>query len=154
MRSILEGEQIILIDELDLHLHPSWQLQVVSNLERKFPNCQFFVSSHSSLVLSSLGEKDKLVVLRDGGQLELSDIPYGDNGDYILKRFFGLSSVRNPIVQAEIDGISAELVKEHPDFNEIERKLDTLKEQGVQFEESVKMRLQLAQKKKKAHEKD
>ena len=56
MRSILEGEQIILIDELDLHLHPSWQLQVVSNLERKFPNCQFFVSSHSSLVLSSLGE--------------------------------------------------------------------------------------------------
>lgn len=154
MRSILEGEQIILIDELDLHLHPSWQLQVVSNLERKFPNCQFFVSSHSSLVLSSLGEKDKLVVLRDGGQLELSDIPYGDNGDYILKRFFGLRSVRNPMVQAEIDGISAELVKEHPDLNEIERKLDTLKEQGVQFEESVKMRLQLAQKKKKAHEKD
>lgn len=152
--TILEGEQIILIDELDLHLHPSWQLQVVSNLERKFPNCQFFVSSHSSLVLSSLGENDKLVVLRDGRQIELSDIPYGDNGDYILKRFFGLRSVRNPKVQAEIDSISTELLKEHPNFNEIEKKLNTLKEQGVQFEESVKMRLQLAQKKMKAHEKD
>ncbi len=152
--AILEGEQIILIDELDLHLHPSWQLQVVSNLERKFPNCQFFVSSHSSLVLSSLGEKDKLVVLRDGGKIELSDIPYGDNGDYILKRFFGLRSVRNPKVQEEIDSISTELLKEHPNFNEIEKKLNTLKEQGVQFEESVKMRLQLAQKKMKAHEKD
>ena len=56
--------------------------------------------------------------------------------------------------QEEIDNISAELSKEHPDLNEIERKLDTLKEKGVQFEESVKMRLQLAQKKKKAHEKD
>ncbi len=153
-RSILEGEQIILIDELDLHLHPSWQLQVISNLERKFPNCQFFVSSHSSLVLSSLGEEDKLVVLRDGGQLVLSDIPYGDNGDYILKRFFGLQSVRNPKVQAEIDSISAELVKDHPDFYEIERKLDDLTGKGVQFEESVKMRLQLAQKKKNTHEKD
>lgn len=151
---VLDGEQIILIDEVDLHLHPSWQLMVISNLEQKFPHCQFFVTSHSPLVLSSLAVQDKLVVLRDGGKLELSDIPYGDNGDYILKRFFGLNSVRNPEVQEEIDFISNELNKERPDFNEIERKLDALKDKGVQFEESVKMRLQLAQKKKKAHEKN
>lgn len=151
--SILDGEQIVLIDELDLHLHPSWQLNILSNLERRFPNCQFFVSSHSSLVLSSIGEEDKLVVLRDGKQVELSDIPFGDNGDYILKRFFGLSSVRNPKVQEEIDSISAELVKDHPDTNDVERKLNYLSEKGVQFEESVKMRLQLAQKKKMFHEK-
>ncbi len=150
----LDGEQIILIDELDLHLHPSWQLQVASNLEQKFPNCQFFVTSHSPLVLSSLGEQDNLVVLRDGGEVELSDIPYGDNGDYILKRFFGLRSVRLPQVQAEIDSISDELSKLKPDVNEIERKLDELKMKGVQFEESIKMRLQLAQKKKEIHEKD
>lgn len=151
---ILNGELIVLIDELDLHLHPSWQLQMVSNLERKFPNCQFFVSSHSPLVLSSLCDEDKLVALRNGEQVEFSAVPYGDNGDYILKRFFGLSSVRDPRVQEEIDSISAELVKEYPDLNMIERKLDALREKGVQFEESVKMRLQLAQKKKIAHEKD
>lgn len=151
---ILNGELIILIDELDLHLHPSWQLQMVSNLERKFPNCQFFVSSHSPLVLSSLCDEDKLVALRNGEQVEFSAVPYGDNGDYILKRFFGLRSVRDPKVQEEIDSISAELVKEYPDLNMIERKLDDLSEKGVQFEESVKMRLQLAQKKKIAHEKD
>jgi len=151
---IREGEQIVLIDELDLHLHPSWQLQVVSNLKHLFPKCQFFITSHSSLVLSSLAEQDNLIVLRDGSRLELSDIPYGDNGDYILKRFFGLTSVRNPEVQAEIDFISAELSKEHPDFAVVESKLNMLKEQRVQFEESAKMRLQLAQKKKNAHEKD
>lgn len=150
---ILNGELIVLIDELDLHLHPSWQLQMVRNLERKFPNCQFFVSSHSPLVLSSLCDEDKLVVLRNGEQVELSVIPYGDNGDYILKHFFGLRSVRDPRVQEEIDSISAELVKEYPDLNMIERKLDDLSEKGVQFEESVKMRLQLAQK-KIVHEKD
>ena len=151
---VLDGEQIVLIDELDLHLHPSWQLQVVSNLERKFPNCQFFVTSHSPLVLSSLDENDKLIVLRDGVELELSDIPYGDNSDYILKRFFGLNAVRNPKVQAEIDGISHALSQEQLDIDEIERKLNNLKDKGVQFEESVRMRLVLAQKKKKMHEKN
>ena len=151
---ILDGEQVIMIDELDLHLHPSWQLQVISNLEHKFPHCQFFVTSHSSLVLSNLGVHDQLVVLRDGVKLNFSDIPYGDNGDYILKRFFGLDVVRNPEVQAEIDNISSELSKEHPDIEKIEYKLHILKEEGVQFEESVKMRLQLAQKKKAIHEKD
>lgn len=154
MTSILDGEQVILIDEVDLHLHPAWQLKVISNLEQKFPHCQFFVSSHSPLVLSSLGVNDKLVVLRDGGELELSDIPYGDNSDYILKRFFGLSAVRNPDVQAEIDSISRELSKDQANLNEIERRLDSLKDKGVQFEESVKMRLQLAQKKKKTDEKN
>lgn len=149
-KPILECEQLILIDEVDLHLHPSWQLCVVSNLLRKFPRCQFFVTSHSSLVLSSLDADSQLVVLRDGHRVELSDIPYGDNGDYILKRFFGLQSVRNPEVQAEIDSIASELGMEHPDLNEVERKLNALKEKGVQFEESVKMRLQLAQKKKGA----
>lgn len=151
---ILDGEQTFLIDELDLHLHPSWQLYVISNLVNKFPRCQFFVTSHSSLVLSSLREQDRLVILREGGQLELPDIPYGDNSDYILKRFYGLSFVRNPMVQAEIDSISSALSGEHPDLEEIERKLDSLNERGVQFEESVKMRLLLAQKKKKAHEKN
>lgn len=149
-KPILECEQLILIDEVDLHLHPSWQLSVVSNLQRKFPRCQFFVTSHSPLVLSSLGADSQLVVLRDGRRVELSDIPYGDNGDYILKRFFGLKSVRNPEVQAEIDSIAAELGREHTDLNEVERRLNALRDKGVQFEESVKMRLQLAQKKKGA----
>lgn len=146
--SILDGEQVVLIDEVDLHLHPAWQLMVISNLEQKFPRCQFFVTSHSSLVLSGLGEQDKLVVLRDGGKLEFSDIPYGDNGDYILKRFFGLNEVRNPKVQREIDAIASELGKQKPNLEMVERALDKLSIEGVNFDEAVKMRLILAQKKK------
>ena len=152
VHAIWDCEQLILIDELDLHLHPSWQLQVISNLQHKFPNCQFFVTSHSPLVLSGLSEKDQLIVLREGHQLELSDIPYGDNGDYILKRFFGLDTVRNPEVQAKIDSISSELSKQHPDVKGVERELDNLARKGVQFEESVKMRLLLAQQKRRVHE--
>ena len=88
--SPLLGAQIVMIDEVDLHLHPSWQLYVISNLEKKFPNCQFFITSHSSLVLSGLRDSGQLIVLRDGKRIEVSDIPYGDNGDYILKRFFNM----------------------------------------------------------------
>lgn len=146
--SILDGEQIVLVDEVDLHLHPAWQLMVVSNLEQKFPHCQFFVTSHSPLVLSGLGEQDTLVVLRDGGKLELSDIPYGDNGDYILKRFFGLNEVRNPKVQQEIDAIASELGKQNSNLKMVERALDKLSVEGVNFDEAAKMRLILAQKKK------
>lgn len=150
--SPLLGSQIVMIDEVDLHLHPSWQLHVISNLEKKFPNCQFFITSHSSLVLSSLRDSGQLIVLRDGKRLEVSDIPYGDNGDYILKRFFSLNEVRNPEVQAMIDGVASELAKEKTDIELVERNLDTLAKLGVQFEESAKMRLQLAQK-RKAYEK-
>lgn len=150
--SPLLGSQIVMIDEVDLHLHPSWQLHVISNLEKKFPNCQFFITSHSSLVFSSLRDSGQLIVLRDGKRLEVSDIPYGDNGDYILKRFFSLNEVRNPEVQTMIDGVASELAKEKTDIELVERNLDTLAKLGVQFEESAKMRLQLAQK-RKAYEK-
>ena len=48
----LEGEGVILIDEIDLHLHPSWQRIVVPKLLSVFPNCQFFISTHSPQVIS------------------------------------------------------------------------------------------------------
>jgi len=52
----LEGEGIILIDEIDLHLHPQWQMSVVSNLRKTFPNCQFFLTTHSPLVASDTSD--------------------------------------------------------------------------------------------------
>ena len=48
----LAGEGVVLIDEVDLHLHPGWQRHVVSALEETFPNCQFLVSTHSPQIVS------------------------------------------------------------------------------------------------------
>jgi predicted ATP-binding protein involved in virulence len=50
----LLGGGVVLIDEIELHLHPQWQRRVLLALERTFPNCQFIVSTHSPQVLSSL----------------------------------------------------------------------------------------------------
>ena len=49
----LESEAIVLIDEVDLHLHPSWQQRILDDLTRTFPNAQFIVSTHSPQVLTT-----------------------------------------------------------------------------------------------------
>ncbi|WP_373398381.1 AAA family ATPase [Algoriphagus halophilus] len=53
----LEGEAVILIDELDLHLHPKWQRTIVSDLTRTFPNCQFIATTHSPQIIGEVNPK-------------------------------------------------------------------------------------------------
>lgn len=50
--NVLNGNGIVLIDEVDLHLHPSWESTVMKKLHEVFPNIQFIVSAHSPLVAS------------------------------------------------------------------------------------------------------
>jgi len=50
----LEGQGIVLIDEIELHLHPKWQQDVLLDLQKTFPNIQFIVTTHSPLVLSTV----------------------------------------------------------------------------------------------------
>jgi predicted ATP-binding protein involved in virulence len=53
----LESEAIILIDEVDLHLHPKWQQHILVNLMETFPNAQFIVTTHSASVLTTIKPK-------------------------------------------------------------------------------------------------
>lgn len=64
----LEG--LVLLDEIDLHLHPSWQVKIVPALRKAFPNVQFITTTHSPMVLPGL-ERDEIVRLRqrDGGDV-------------------------------------------------------------------------------------
>ena len=50
----LQSEAIVLIDELELHLHPEWQQRVIGDLRQTFPNAQFIVSTHSPAVLTTV----------------------------------------------------------------------------------------------------
>lgn len=58
----LEGHGIVLIDEIDLHLHPKWQRTVVSKLTEVFPNCQFLISTHSPQVINQV-QPENLFIL-------------------------------------------------------------------------------------------
>lgn len=59
---LTESEGIVLIDEVDLHLHPKWQRRIVSDLKRTFPKLQFIVTTHSPFIIQSL-KKSELINL-------------------------------------------------------------------------------------------
>jgi predicted ATP-binding protein involved in virulence len=50
----LQGYGVVLIDEIELHLHPKWQREIIPALTRTFPNCQFIVTTHSPQVISQV----------------------------------------------------------------------------------------------------
>jgi predicted ATP-binding protein involved in virulence len=64
---------IVLVDEIDLHLHPKWQRNIFTYLSDKFPNCQFIVTAHSPLVVQSAPKEANLVVLRKEGDKVIID---------------------------------------------------------------------------------
>jgi predicted ATP-binding protein involved in virulence len=60
-----QAEAVVLIDEIDLHLHPKWQRQIVGNLTRTFPKCQFIATTHSPQVIGEV-ESERIQIIADG----------------------------------------------------------------------------------------
>lgn len=90
-KSVLKSPAIVLIDEIDLHLHPSWQQRVLPDLTRIFPNTQFIVTTHSPQVLTGI-LSECIRVLKEG---KVYDAPAGSQGaesSRLLKRILGVDS--------------------------------------------------------------
>jgi predicted ATP-binding protein involved in virulence len=62
--AITQTQGIVLIDELDLHLHPEWQRKIVSVLKNTFPNIQLIATTHSPFIIQETGQEE-LIVLKD-----------------------------------------------------------------------------------------
>jgi predicted ATP-binding protein involved in virulence len=95
----LDGSGVVLIDDIDLHLHPEWQMDVVSRLINTFRNCQFFVTTHSPIVASDV--KGRVFVMEDGQAYPR--VTYGKDSEQILASAFGVANPRNKTVQGMID---------------------------------------------------
>jgi len=67
----LEGEGIVMIDEVELHLHPKWQREVIEKFRTIFPNIQFIMTTHSPFVIQSL-RKGELRLL--GNDIDSNDL--------------------------------------------------------------------------------
>ena len=75
---------VVLIDEIDLHLHPAWQRHIVGALKKIFPKVQFIVSTHAPSVISSVPQ-DEIVIL-ENHQVRKAEMPtYGKDANSILK---------------------------------------------------------------------
>lgn len=79
---LVEGKAIVLIDEIDLHLHPKWQRLIVHNLTAVFPGCQFIATTHSPQVIGEV-HRDKVAVIATGS-ISIPSVAYGADSNWIL----------------------------------------------------------------------
>jgi hypothetical protein len=102
------AEGVVLIDEIGAHLHPRWQMKVVSTLRRTFPRVQFIATTHDPLCLRGL-EDGEVVLLRWIGErliVEQEGLPSikGLSVDQLLtSEHFGLYSAMDPELEAEFE---------------------------------------------------
>lgn len=101
----LEGRGVVLIDEIDLHLHPKWQRLIVPRLREVFPNCQFVISTHSPHVLTHVQPENifLLSLNKEGISVQKPVESYGKNVDRILEDIMGLETTRPRQVTSDIN---------------------------------------------------
>ena len=90
----LTGEGVILIDEIDLHLHPKWQQLIIPQLRSVFPNCQLIVTTHSPQILSQIQPCNLILLENKNNNLKYSFATesYGKNTDRILEDLLGVDA--------------------------------------------------------------
>ncbi|WP_458070792.1 AAA family ATPase [Rhodanobacter sp. BL-MT-08] len=98
-KSLTDNRGIVMVDEIDLHLHPKWQMSVLPTLARALPNIQFIVTSHSPLIVGSLEWMNIITMKPATGQASrltrIPDAVHGLDADQVLlTEFFGLVSTR------------------------------------------------------------
>ncbi|NCS52481.1 MAG: AAA family ATPase [Microcystis aeruginosa G13-05] len=92
----LRGNGVIIIDEIDLHLHPQWQRFVVPKLLEVFPNCQFFISTHSPNIITHVQPESLHFMEQTEMGIKIHPVQesYGKNVDRILEDLMGLETTR------------------------------------------------------------
>lgn len=98
----LNSAGVILIDEIELHLHPSWQQRIIPDLQRTFPNVQFICTTHSPQVLSTVPSECIRTIQDDGRITEPNCKTYGAESKRVLEELMGVSS-RPPMLEKEIN---------------------------------------------------
>lgn len=93
---------VVLIDELDVHLHPHWQRILTKGLKKAFPSVQFIVASHSPQVLGEL-TPEEIIVLRPEGAAH-PQVSYGLDSSRVLEEIMGTSS-RTAEVEAALSDL-------------------------------------------------
>lgn len=116
--AVIDTPGIVLIDELDLHLHPNWQRQVVADLKNAFPNIQFVATTHSPFIVQSL-EADELINLDKTVDTTPNDLSINE----ISVIFMGLESEfseKSELLEQESISILQNLHEQQPVAQHIE----------------------------------
>ena len=106
MEDPLQSEGIILIDEIDLHLHPGWQRHIIPALKETFPNCQFLLSTHSPQILSHLDRNSIWLLERSRADVipKRPEDAYGQEANRILEDLMKVPA-RPQEIQKKLDDL-------------------------------------------------
>jgi len=152
----LHGQGVILIDEIEMHLHPKWQLLLLESLQSTFPNLQLILTTHSPQILSTT-KKDKIRVIGVNVDNELIAVsPVNETLAHpstdILESVMKVSSIPELPITAELkkyrDLIEQGDIESEHILTEIERYKSLLdKEIGNQHPEMIKLDMVLRRRK-------
>lgn len=96
----VDYDGIILIDEIELHLHPEWQGRICSILKDLFPRAQFFITTHSPHVVQTAEKGEVIALERKDGNVERRMLPESQHGyqgwtiEEILEDVMGMMDLR------------------------------------------------------------
>lgn len=94
---LVKHSGMVMIDEIDLHLHPKWQMTILPTLAKALPNIQFIVTTHSPLVVGSVEAQNvNVITTKSDGSSQICQLSQPINGldadQLLLTEYFGLSS--------------------------------------------------------------
>ncbi len=93
---------VMLVDEIDLHLHPSWQQRVIGDLLRTFPCTQFIVTTHSPQVISTV-PTECIRIIKDGSLYAATPGTDGAEAQRVLRDVFGVSPRPDTLMSRNLD---------------------------------------------------
>ena len=135
-RNPLTEPAVVLIDEIDLHLHPLWQLLIIKELSALFPATQFIATSHSPLIVQVAEDANLILLQKREGHVDIENypgVPRNLRVDQILTSLlFGVPISRNPSTQRLLDRRAELLDKinrtedEESLLQDIQRQIDEL----------------------------
>ena len=151
---LTQASGIVIIDEIDLHLHPKWQRFIVPTLCDTFLGVQFIVTTHSALVISTIENQYIRKIRKDNTSgsisFEIPDISYGLEATRILLELMDLDSLRDQKVSKQI-ATYWEMIKNNQfstdEFQKLSLELENLL--GNDDMELVTGRLEIARQKAK-----
>jgi predicted ATP-binding protein involved in virulence len=125
---IAEGVALVLIDEIELHLHPKWQRDVLGRLRSVFQNCQFVVTTHSPLVVGEVEARCvRFLEFQDDKVVAITPTEaYGMDANRVLQELMG-APVRNKQMETELRALF-ELI-DAEDFSQAREKIAALEQQ-------------------------
>ena len=134
-----DGKAVVLIDELDLHLHPSWQRTVIEKLTKTFPNCQFIATTHSPQIIGEVSP-DNIILLERGKPPYRPDQSLGMDSNWILRHLMGASE-RDSETEQELSRIAGSIEDEQ--YDKATTAIETLRSTLGEFPELVRLQTRI-----------